>query len=147
MSSDHEAIEAHENGTRYGGKVLSLIPAPDGWSVGTQVERINRKTNEIERDEAKVFPLIAWALIDAMFHGGDKKVQVEPMFLTRAGATHANEFRWQNDAGGLDGDWRTGVSVDVIPAPHVLAIPPTYGEPVATSKTEDHTGHRHESGI
>lgn len=31
MTSNRNAVEDHENGIRYGGKILSLIPAEPGW--------------------------------------------------------------------------------------------------------------------
>ena len=135
MPSNRNAIEDHENGIRYGGKILSLIPAPEGWFVGTQVSQYNRKTKETEHGAPRVFPLIAWALVDAMFRGGDRMTCVEPLFLSDSGAAmHATEFRWREGAGDVDEDgWSTSVAVDVIPAPGVVADVPAYG----TAETND----------
>lgn len=133
MTSDRNAVEDHENGIRYGGKILSLIPAPEGWFVGTQVSQHNRKTKETEHGAPQVFPLIAWALVDAMFRGGNRETRVEPLFLSASGdVTHATEFRWREGAGDVDEDgWRTLVAVEVIPAPGAVADVPAYGVVVA----------------
>ncbi|NGO43791.1 hypothetical protein [Streptomyces ureilyticus] len=119
MSDNRNAVEDHENGIRYGGKILSLIPAPEGWFVGTQVSQHNRKTKETTHDTRQIFPLIGWALVDAMFRGGSRETQVEPLFLSDSGAvTHATKFRWEQGAGDVDEDgWSTSVTVDVIPGP------------------------------
>lgn len=129
MPSNRNAVEDHEKGIRYGGKILSLIPAPEGWFVGTQVSQYNRKTKETEHGTPHVFPLIAWALVDAMFRGGDRETRVEPLFLSDSGAVlHATEFRWREGAGDVDEDgWSTSVAVDVIPAPGAVADVPAHG--------------------
>ncbi|WPO69919.1 hypothetical protein [Streptomyces sp. KN37] len=124
--TDRKAVEDHDNGIRYGGKILSLIPAPDGWFVGTQVTQ--HKGGEIERSAPQVHPLIAWALVDAMYQGGDRVTRVEPLFLNRGTITHESQFRWNEGAGDVDEEgWRTLVAVDVIPAPGAVADPPAYG--------------------
>jgi hypothetical protein len=131
------AVEDHENGTRYGGKILSLIPAPEGWFVGTQVSQYNHKTKERTHCAPQVYPLIAWALVDAMFRGGDRETCVEPLFLRRSGAvTHASEFRWQEGAGHVDEDgWRIAVDVEVIPAPGAVANVPAFGVAATSEPT------------
>lgn len=133
MPTNRNAVEDHENGIRYGGKILSLIPAPEGWFVGTQVSQYNRKTKETEHGAPQVFPLIGWALVDAMFRGGDRETRVEPLFLGNSGAvSHASEFRWREGAGDVDEDgWSTSVDVEVIPAPGAVADIPAYGVAVA----------------
>jgi len=130
MASNHDVVEDHMNGIRYGGKILSLIPAPEGWFVGTQVSQYNRKTKKTEHDEPKVRPLIAWALVDAMFRDSDRKTQVEPLFLDNSGTvTHTTEFRWREGAGDVDQEgWSTSVAVEVLPPPGALANAPAYGE-------------------
>ncbi|MFE5218409.1 MULTISPECIES: hypothetical protein [unclassified Streptomyces] len=128
MPSTRNTIEDHENGIRYGGKILSLIPAPEGWAVGTQTVQYCRKTKKTELGTPRVFPLIAWALVDAMFRGGERKIHVEPLFLDESGTvTHATEFRWTLGAGDVDEDgWRLSVSVEVLPAPGAVANLPAY---------------------
>ncbi|WP_328946940.1 hypothetical protein OG259_41165 [Streptomyces sp. NBC_00250] len=127
MLEDRDPVVDHLNGERYGGKVLSLIPAPEGWFVGTQVSQLKGGTETYE--EPKVYPLLAWVLVDAMFREGDRKTQVEPLFLTEVEIVHATEFRWQQGAGDVDEDGqRTLVAVDVIPAPEAVADVPSYGK-------------------
>jgi hypothetical protein len=139
MTSNQDAVEDHMNGIRYGGKILSLIPAPEGWFVGTQVSRYNSKTRETDYDEPKVAPMIAWALVDAMFRDGSLGTQVEPMFLSGSGSvTHTSEFRWMENAGDVDQDgWRTSVAVEVLPAPGATANAPTFGEPETAAPVPD----------
>lgn len=129
MTSNRNTVEDHQNGIRYGGKILSLIPAPEGWFVGTQVSQHNRKTKETEHGTPQVFPLIGWALVDAMFRDGSRETQVEPLFLSGSGTVmHASEFRWREGAGDVDEDgWSTSVTVEVIPAPGAVADVPAYG--------------------
>ncbi|MFD3972938.1 hypothetical protein [Streptomyces cyaneofuscatus] len=136
MINRSDDVEEHESGTRYGGKILSMTPAPEGWFVGTQEERIHRKSRQVEREEAKVFPLIAWVLVDAMFRGGDRKTQVEPLFLSDTGITHETHFRWSLGAGEVDGDWRTLVAVEVIPASSATVNVPAYGRPAFENTTD-----------
>ncbi|MDT0608821.1 hypothetical protein [Streptomyces lancefieldiae] len=130
MTDNRDPVQDHLNGISYGGKILSLIPAPQGWFVGTQVSRYNRKTRETEHDTAKVGPLIGWALVDAMFRDGARSTQVEPLFLSSSGdVTHMTEFRWREGAGDVDEEgWSMSVAVDVIPAPGALENAPAYGE-------------------
>ncbi|MFF9118312.1 hypothetical protein ACF09Y_22380 [Streptomyces massasporeus] len=140
MTSNRDAVEDHMNGISYGGKILSLIPAPEGWFVGTQVSQYNRKTRETTHEDPKVHPLIAWALVDAMFRDGNRSTQVEPMFLSGSGSiTHATEFRWREGAGEIDQDgWSTSVNVEVIPAPGTVANTPAWGpaQPVSSEPGE-----------
>ncbi|MFF8948334.1 hypothetical protein ACF09I_06095 [Streptomyces sp. NPDC014940] len=129
MTNNHDAVEDHMNGVRFGGKILSMIPAPEGWFVGTQVKHYNRKTKETAHDAPKVCPLIAWVLVDAMFRDGSREIRVEPAFLNATGSvTHESAFRWSEGAGDVDPDgWSTTVAVDVIPAPGAVADIPAYG--------------------
>lgn len=129
MTNDSDRAEEHVNGTRYGGKILSVIPAPEGWFVGTQVKQKNRKTGETDHGDPKVGPLIAWALVDAMFRDGARATRLEPMFLSDTGSvTHEGEFRWMEGAGNVDPDgWSITVSVQVIPNPSAVADLPAYG--------------------
>jgi hypothetical protein len=135
VPSDRNAVEDHENGIRYGGRILSLIPAPEGWFVGTQLSQYSRETKETTRDTPQLFPLIGWALVDAMFRGGSRETRVEPLFLGDSGSvTHSTEFRWRHGAGDVDEDgWRTSVAVNVIPAPGATTDIPSYG----TAETHD----------
>ncbi|MFI8303689.1 hypothetical protein ACIF80_09590 [Streptomyces sp. NPDC085927] len=128
MPSNGDPVEDHMNGIRYGGKILSLIPAPEGWFVGTQVKRRNRKTRETDDETPQVRPLIAWALVDAMFRDGHRETRILPAFLGDSGnITHASEYRWMEGAGDVDPDgWSTLVAVEVLPPPDVLANAPRY---------------------
>lgn len=64
-----------------------------------------------------------------MFRDGDRKNQVEPLFLSGGGIVYTTEFRWQQGAGDVDDEGRrTLVAVDVIPAPGAIASIPAYGE-------------------
>ncbi|MFE8961774.1 hypothetical protein [Streptomyces iakyrus] len=139
MTSDRDVVEDHLNGIRYGGKILSLIPAPEGWFVGTQVKNYNRRTRETEYDEPKVRPLIAWALVDAMFRDGSRETRVEPVFLSDSGgATYASAFRWREGAGDVDQEgWSTTVAVDVIPPPGATANAPAFGESATAAPVPD----------
>jgi hypothetical protein len=129
MTSNYDAVEAHISGERYGGKILSMISAPEGWFVGAQVKLYNRKTKETAYEEPKVSPLIAWVLVDAMFRDGSRATRIEPAFLDAAGiVTHESAFRWSEGAGDVDSDgWSTTVAVDVIPATGAVADIPAYG--------------------
>jgi hypothetical protein len=145
MSSNGDPVEDHKNGIRYGGKILSLIPAAEGWFVGTQISQHNRKTKETEYGDPKVRPLIAWALVDAMFRDGDRSTQVEPLFLGDSGAvTHSTEFRWREGAGDVDEEgWSTSVAIEVLPPPGAFANAPAYrgdGEPPAPDDTRARGG-------
>ncbi|MFJ6481136.1 hypothetical protein ACIQK6_13580 [Streptomyces sp. NPDC091682] len=124
--SSHDTVRDHEAGIQYGGTILSLIPAPEGWTVSTQVQNFNTKTKETADDPREVFPLIGWALVDAMYRGGARRTCVEPLFLaTRGSVTHSSEFRWERGAGHVDDEgWRTGVVVEVIPASTAQAQAP-----------------------
>ncbi|MFF0486742.1 hypothetical protein [Streptomyces sp. NPDC004435] len=127
MFEDVDPVADDEDEDRYGGKILSVIPAPEGWFVGTQVSHLKGGAETYE--EPKVYPLIAWVLVDAMFRDGGRATQVEPLFLTEVGIAHTTEFRWQQGAGDVDDEGqRTLVAVDVLPAPGAVANVPAYGE-------------------
>ncbi|WP_371592609.1 hypothetical protein [Streptomyces virginiae] len=142
--SSRDAVQDHDNGIRYGGTILSLMPAPEGWTVSTQVQSYNPKTKENADDPRQVSPLIGWGLVDAMFWGGGRRTCVEPLFLNAAGSvTHSSEFRWEQGAGNVDDEgWRTAVAVKVIPAPSAVPTAPSTDVEAVPARQADRAGGR-----
>lgn len=138
MANGDKAVEDHVKGIRYGGKILSMIPAPEGWFVGTQVTHYNRETRETAPGTPRIFPLIAWAHVDAMFRDGERSARIEPVFVAESGSiTHETEFRWREGAGDVDNEgWRTTVAVEVIPSPAAVANPPAYNPDEAAESAD-----------
>ncbi|MFD6243503.1 MULTISPECIES: hypothetical protein [Streptomyces] len=111
-----QTVRDHVNGRKYGGKVLSTLPAPEGWLVRTEVSATKKGETSISEGETW-HPVIAWGHVEAMDRAGSRTDRLEPLFMDGIGTVvHTSEFRWSQSAGEVDADgWRTLVSVDVVP--------------------------------
>ncbi|MFF2650572.1 hypothetical protein [Streptomyces sp. NPDC058045] len=110
-----QTVYDHVHGLEYGGKIVSTLPAPEGWLVCTEVRQTKRGEDPTTEGETW-HPLIAWGHVETMDRTGDPVSRLEPLFLEDFGAVvHASEFRWLHSAGHTDDGWRTSVTVDVVP--------------------------------